>query len=90
MHFWVAVRKTYSNGDRVLGKFSGRVEGWISRFDRPIWARSCFRRGEADARTTRLDLSSLRMGRSRGRGGRSWGGSFDDAAGFWGTELEGS
>ena len=30
VHFWVAVCKTYSKGERVLEKASGRVEGLIS------------------------------------------------------------
>ena len=37
------------------------------------WARSCLRRGEADARITRLPRRLFRAGRLRGRGARSTG-----------------
>ena len=38
-------------------------------FVRPIDARSCFRRGEAEARITRLLRTRARAGSSRGGGG---------------------
>lgn len=88
MHFWVAVRRTYSKGERDLGKDSGRVEGWISRFGRPICASSCLRRGEAEARITRFERRALRMGRLRGRGPRG-GGGFETGEGC-GMGAEGS
>lgn len=62
--------RTYSNGEEDLGRFSSNLEGIISILERPIWERSCFRRGEAEARTTRLLRIWLRAGRSRGGGGR--------------------
>lgn len=37
------------------------------------WARSCFRRGEAEARITRLPRRLFRAGRLRGRGARRTG-----------------
>lgn len=40
------------------------------------WARSCFRRGEAEARITRLPRSMFSAGRSRGRGSRGRGGAW--------------
>lgn len=70
--FLVAVARTYSNGCRVLGKSSGSVEGMISMLGRPRRERIWRRRGEAEARITRLVRRSLRKGRLRG-GGRGRG-----------------
>lgn len=36
MHLRVAVRRTYSSGERDLERFSGRGQGMISRWERPI------------------------------------------------------
>jgi len=71
--FCVAVCRTYSKGERDLGNASGTVEGMISIFVRPIWARSCFRRGDADANITRFPRRALSTGKSRGSGARSRG-----------------
>ena len=57
-------------GERVFGRFSGRVEGWGMRFVRPICARSCLRRGDADASMMRLLRRGARMGWLKGRGAR--------------------
>lgn len=37
MAFLMAVCRTYSNGERDLGRSSGRGEGMISMFVRPSW-----------------------------------------------------
>ena len=70
----MAVCKTYSNGERDLGRFSGRGEGDISRLVRPIWPRSCFRRGEAEASIVRLERRRSSKGVFNGRGARRGGG----------------
>lgn len=38
MHLRVAVPRTYSSGERDLGRFSGRGQGIVSSWERPIWA----------------------------------------------------
>ncbi len=69
-HFWMAVCNTYSKGPRSsFERFSGFVEGVISRFARPTWLRQrldpnrtgifteeriCFLLGLADASITRF------------------------------------
>lgn len=68
----VAVAKTYSKGDNVLGKSSGAMEGMISRFVRPRCERIWRRRGDEEARITRFVRRSVRTGRDRG-GGRGRG-----------------
>lgn len=74
------MRRTYSHGERVLGKFSGTVEGMVSMLGRPRWERICLRRGLEEARITRLERRSAREGSSRGggrgrSGGLTWGGA---------------
>jgi hypothetical protein len=54
----------------VMGK--SRADGGAGRGG-ITWARSCFRRGEADARITLLPRRLFRAGRLRGRGARGMG-----------------
>ena len=53
-----------------------------SNWVRPMVARSCFRRGEAEARIVRRPRRRLSAGRSKGGGGRILGAA--DEAGFVG------
>lgn len=49
-------------------------------FVSPICARSCLRRGEADARITRRPRSAFNAGIFRGRGARGRGGPLGEVA----------
>ena len=67
----MAVARTYSNGDADFGRFSSKDDGMISMLVSPMVARSCFRRGDAEARIVRRPRRRVRAGRSKGGGERN-------------------
>lgn len=81
----MAVARAYSNGDADLGRFSSKDDGMISMLVSPMVARSCFRRGDAEARIVRRRRRRVRAGRSRGGGRNALGLGGGEEAGFSGV-----
>src|SRR4051812_44030606 len=72
--FCVAVASTYSYGESDFDRFSSNFDGITSTLVRPICARRAFRRGDAEAKMTRLPGRGFSAGGWGGGGGRRWRG----------------